>query len=254
MKKGILTLLLVVAALLFILPFVYTVFQSFYFIEGFSMKGYKDLFFDAFTFYPMFWNTVLYSVAITILQLFISIPCAFGFRFSSFKWKHALYVFYIMLMMMPLQVTILPNYIGLRDFGLINTRFGIILPMLFAPFSVIVMYQFMRGMEDSFIEAARLDTSSLSKIVFMTVVPQLKVCIFALVLFVFSESWNMVEQPLLFLKEDALKTLTIFISQTNLYSKEVLLSASVIFMIPVLLLYLFFNEHLEEGLTLTIRS
>ena len=209
-----------------------------------------ELLFDCFIFYPMFWNSMLYATIITLLQLVVIIPCAFGFIHAKFRGKNALYIFYIMLMMMPLQVTILPNFIGLRDMGLLYTRWGIILPMIFAPFGVIVMHQYMKGIDDSIIEAARLDTSSMVRILLTAVIPQLRVCIFAVALFVFAECWNMVEQPMLFLKEDRLKTLTIMISQTDTYPTAILSAAAVIFMIPVLLLYLFFNENLEKGLTL----
>lgn len=254
MKKRLGILVIVFLALLFIIPFLYTIIGSFWLGNKFQIKGYIDLFFDCFTFYPMFWNTVLYAVSVTFVQFLISVPCAFGLTYSKFKGKKILYIFYIILMMMPLQVTILPNYIGLRDLGLINTRLGIIIPMLFSPFSAIVMYQYMKGIDYLSIEAARLETSSVIQIILTIVVPQLRVCILAVVLFVFSECWNMVEQPLLFLKDDDLRTLTVFISQTDVYSKEVLFSASVIFIIPILLVYLFFNEHLEQGLTLKIRS
>ena len=117
-----------VLALIFILPVAATVIMSFSSEGTLSLQGYADLLFDCFVFYPMFWNSVLYAAAITIAQLVVIIPCAFGFSQAKFKGKGALFVFYIILMMMPLQVTILPNYIGLRDMGLINTPLGIISP------------------------------------------------------------------------------------------------------------------------------
>jgi multiple sugar transport system permease protein len=153
-------------------------------------------------------------------------------------------------MMMPLQVTILPNYIGLRDMGLINTRFGIILPLIFSPFGVVVMHQYMKNIDNSVIEATRLETDSVFRIMITAVIPQIKVCIFAVVLFVFADCWNMVEQPMLFLEDDRLKTLSVFIANASDYEGNVLYPAAVIFMIPVLILYLFFQENLEKGLTL----
>ncbi|NLC20071.1 MAG: carbohydrate ABC transporter permease [Clostridiales bacterium] len=236
--------------LVFFYPVAASILRSFR-VEGqIAIQSYMELFFDCFIFYPMFWNSVLYAGVITLLQLFVIIPCAFGFMYARFRGKNALYIFYIMLMMMPLQVTVLPNYIGLRDMGLLNTRTGIILPMIFAPFGVIVMHQYMKSIDNSIIEATRLDTSSMIRILWTAVVPQLRICIFAVALFVFAECWNMVEQPMLFLKDDRLKTLTIMISQTDTFSPAILSAAAVIFMIPVLLLYMFFNEHLEQGLTL----
>ncbi|MBD5384013.1 MAG: carbohydrate ABC transporter permease [Ruminococcaceae bacterium] len=240
----------IILALIFILPVAATVVMSFS-AEGVpSLQGYADLLFDCFVFYPMFWNSVLYAAAITVVQLVVIIPCAFGFSQAKFKGKGVLFVFYIILMMMPLQVTILPNYIGLRDMGLIDTLWGIILPMIFSPFGVVVMHQYMKNIDNSVIEATRLETNSIFRILFTSVIPQLRVCIFAVVLFVFADCWNMVEQPMLFLKDDSLKTLSVFITNAQEYTGEVLFPAAVIFLIPVLILYLFFNENLEKGLTL----
>lgn len=239
-----------VLALIFILPAAVTVVLSFKSEVGFSLQGYVDLLFDCFVFYPMFWNSFLYAAAITIAQLVVIIPCAFGFSQAKFKGKGMLFVFYIILMMMPLQVTILPNYIGLRDMGLIDTPWGIILPMIFSPFGVVVMHQYMKNIDNSVIEATRLETDSIFRILFTSVIPQIRVCIFAVVLFVFSDCWNMVEQPMLFLKDDGLKTLSVFIANAQEYTGAVLYPAAVIFFVPVLILYFFFNENLEKGLTL----
>lgn len=243
-------LIFTLLALIFILPVAATIILSFTFDGAFSFQGYWDLLFDCFVFYPMFWNSVIYAAAITIIQLAVIIPCAFGFSQAKFKGKGALFVFYIVLMMMPLQVTILPNYIGLRDMNLIDTPWGIILPMIFSPFGAVVMRQYMKSIDGSLIEATRLETNSLFRVIFTSVIPQIRVCILAVVLFVFADCWNMVEQPMLFLKDDGLKTLSVFISNAEYYVGAVLFPAAVIFIIPVLILYLFFNENLEKGLTL----
>lgn len=237
-------------AVVFAAPVVATILLSFSAEGTLSLQSYADLLFDCFVFYPMFWNSLIYAVVITIVQLIVIIPCAFGFSQAQFKGKSALFVFYIVLMMMPLQVTILPNYIGLRDMGLIDTPLAIILPAIFSPFGVVVMHQYMKSIDGSVIEAMRLETNSVIRIMLTAVVPQLRVCIFAVVLFVFADCWNMVEQPMLFLKTDSLKTLSVFITNAQNYEGNVLFPAAVMFLVPVLLLYLFFNENLEKGLTL----
>lgn len=248
--KKIIALFFTLLALIFILPVAATVFFSFTENNSFSFQGYWDLLFDCFVFYPMFWNSVIYAAVITVVQLAVIIPCAFGFSQAKFKGKGALFVFYIILMMMPLQVTILPNYIGLRDMNLIDTPWGIILPMIFSPFGVVVMRQYMKSIDNSLIEATRLETDSVFRVIFTSVIPQIRVCIFAVVLFVFADCWNMVEQPMLFLKNESLMTLSVFITNAQNYAGAVLFPAAVIFIIPVLILYLFFSENLEKGLTL----
>jgi len=235
-------IILIILAAVFLLPIIITV--------GKSLPGYGDLLLDCLVFYPMFWNSALYAAAVTLLQFLIVIPCAFGFSQSKFRGKGALFVFYIILMMMPLQVTILPNYIGLRDMGLLNTRLGIILPAIFSPFGAVVMRQYMKGADNSVVEAMRLETNSVIRVMFHAVVPQIKVCVFAVGLFVFADAWNMLEQPLLFLKDKSLQTLPVFLSTTGQYEGSVLFPAAVMFMVPVVLLYGFFSGYLEKGLTL----
>ena len=248
--KQLLRFLLLLLAAVFFLPTLATILLSFYPDGQVGFSGYDELFFDCFKFYTMFWNSVLYAYVITALQLVVILPAAFAFSFALFKGKEALFFFYIILMMMPLQVMILPNYIGLRDMGILNTRAGIILPMIFSPFGVVVLRQYMKSMDSSVIEAMRLETNSMVRILLHAVAPQVKVCLYAVGLFVFAECWNMLEQPMLLLQDENLKTLTVFFSDTKNVSDQVLYPASVVFMIPILLLYLFFHRELERGLTL----
>ncbi len=216
-----------------------------------SLSSYDSLFFDFFPFYKLFWNSVLYSVVITIFGLVVGFLAAFSFYYSEFRGKKTLYVIYILLMMMPLQVTILPNYIGLREMNLLNTPYAIILPLVFSPFAVVIMRQYMTGLDRDIIEAGRLETSSIIRILTNIVVPQIKVCISALVLFIFVDSWSMLEQPLLLVKDDKLRTMTsLFSINITEVSVGILLAASVIYLIPVLILYLNFSEQLEEGFAL----
>jgi len=242
--------ILLVFAALFGLPIITALVLSFINDDGIlTLQNYMDLLLNCFVFYPMFWNSVLYALIITLIQLVVIIPCAFGFTHAKFRGKGLLFVFYAVLMMMPPQVTILPNYIGLRDMGLIDTPLCVILPAIFSPFGAVVMRQYMRGANVSVIEAARLETNSVIRVIFYACLPEIKVCVFAVALFVFADCYNMMEQPLLFLKNDALKTLPVFIANAERYEGGVLFPASVIFMIPVLLLYGFFSGSLEKGLT-----
>lgn len=219
-----------------------------------TLQNYADLLFNCFIFYPMFWNSVIYAVVITVVQLFVIIPSAFGFSQIKLRGKGILFLFYIVLMIMPLQVTILPNYIGLRDLGLINKRWAIILPSIFSPFGVVVMRQYMHGINNSVIEAMRIETNSVVRIIISAVIPQMKICIFAVIMFVFAECWNMLEQPLLFLNDDKLRTLPTLMANAEKYAGNILFPAAVIFIIPILLMYNFFSDSLEKGLTFGVKS
>lgn len=249
-------------AVLFLLPVLLTVLHSFTLqsvdeeafclkslIPGrFNLTGYYDLLVEDSNVLRNFWNSVFYAVLITIGNIIISVPAAYAFKESKFKGKDALFFFYIVLMMMPLQVTLLPNYIGLRDMKLLNTPYAIVLPALFAPFSVFLLTQYMRGMEQSYLEAALLETKSMTRIVTKIYLPQLKPCILAVFVFVFAEYWNMVEQPNIYLQSEQLKPLSVLLTMGGSLSVSEVLAGSVIFMVPILILYLYFHDSLETGL------
>lgn len=239
---------LFLAGIVFLVPVLLTVIGSLLLADKLSLTGYRDLFFDCFPFYRMFWNSVLYSVSITVGAIVIAIPAAYAFKFARFPGKNVLYVLYIVLMMMPLQVMILPNYIGLRDMKLLNTPLAIILPLLFSPLAVVVLHQYLKECDVQVVEAARLETNSCLRVLWNCIVPQIKVCVFAVGLLIFAETWNLVEQPLLYLDEDKWKNLSLLFSETDRYEAEVLLPAAVLFMVPVLLWYLLFHTELRKGL------
>ncbi|MGN1083802.1 MAG: carbohydrate ABC transporter permease [Lachnospiraceae bacterium] len=246
----VLFVLLLLAGIVFLIPVVLTVLGSLLVDRQVTLDGYRELFFDCFPFYRMFWNSVLYAVSITIGTILISVPAAYAFKFAKFPGKRVLYVLYIVLMMMPLQVMLLPNYIGLRDLKLLNTPYAIILPLLFSPLGVVILHQYMRECDAEMVEAARLETNSCLKIIWHCIVPQIRVCIFAVALLIFAETWNLVEQPLLYLNEDKWRNLSLLFSETERYRAEVLLPAAVLFMVPVFLWYLLFHNELKKGLRL----
>lgn len=239
---------LLLSGIVFLVPVVLTVVMSFLSDGELSAEGYRVLFFDCFPFYRMFWNSVLYAFSITLGAIVVAVPAAFAFRFAQFPGKQALYVLYIVLMMMPLQVMLLPNYIGLRDMSLLNTPYAIILPLVFSPLAVVVLHQYLKECDVQMVEAARLETNSVLKIILHCILPQVKLCVFAVGLLIFAEAWNLVEQPLLYLDEDRWKNLSLLFSEAERYEAEVLLPAAVLFMIPVLLWYLLFHNELKRGL------
>ena len=253
---------LLLCAVLFLLPVVLTVLHSFavqkvepdlFYLESlfpkkFDLTGYYDLLVEDSQVLRNFWNSVLYALVITVLNILVSVPAAYSFSQAKFRWKEALFFFYIVLMMMPLQVTLLPNYIGLRDMKLLDTPYSIILPAVFAPFSAFLLTQYMNGLENSCLEAALLETKSVTTILTRIVLPQLRPCILAVFIFEFAEQWNMVEQPNIYLKAEKWKPLSSFLSMDGGLTVSEVLAGSVIFMIPIVVLYLYFHDSLEVGL------
>lgn len=209
---------------------------------------YYDLLIKRTDYIKAFWNSCSYSIIITVLAIIVGVLASFGFHYGKFPGKKILFFIYIVIMMMPLQVTLLPNYIGLRDLNLLDTRLAIILPAIFNPFAFFIIYQYMKGMHIEYIEAARLETSSILLILAKIVAPCLKTCMIAVFIFIFAENWNMVEQPIIYLEREELLPLSVQLSEIMKEEPNVGLSGAVIFMLPVLLIYLFFHESFEKGL------
>lgn len=246
MKKLISVLLVLISAIIFAVPVGITFISSF----NDSAKGYRELLFNCFSFYLSFWNSVLYTSVILVFQLLITIPTAFAFIQTKTKLMNCIFIFYIVLMMMPLQVTLLPTYIGLRDLNLLDTRYSLIIPMIFSPMYVVLMKQYMNNINSSVIDAIRLETNSVFRVIISGVIPQIKPCIFASVLLSVAESWNMLEQPMQFIKNENLMPLTVFIHNVKNYGNGLAVSASVIFIIPMILMYGFFSDYLKNGIVM----
>ncbi len=246
--KKLCSILIAILGIIFVSPIILALLLSFK-DEGHNivLDNYVELFLTCRSFYSMFWNTIFYSVVICLVQLVIIIPCAFGLSVARFKLKSTIIFIYIILMMMPLQVTLLPNYIGLRNMNLLDNRLAVILPMVFIPFGAVVMVQYMKNINFNIIEAARLDTSSIVIIIAKAVIPQIKACIAALFLFSFSECWNMVEQPMVFLSDNNKKTMALFFTRTSDFTTSIFMPAAIIYAVPIFLIFLCFNKSLQAG-------
>ena len=249
MKRTLLNIIYAFIALVFAFPVICTVYLSFNSQDKFFL-GYQELLFNCFSFYPAFWNSVLYTAVIIVLQLIIIIPTALAFTQLKSKTFGFVFLIYIILMMMPFQVTLLPVYIGLRDLEMLDTRCGIIFPMVFSPMYVIIMKQFMNTINVSVIEAVTLETNSLFRVIISALIPQIKPCIYAVVLFSVAETWNMYEEPVHFLKNSKLMPLSVFISSISYYENGIVFGASVISIIPMLLLFSLFSDYIRKGIVI----
>lgn len=196
-----------------------------------------------------FWNSVILVVPITVFQLLVALFASYGFARSSGKLKNIIFFSYIILMLMPYQVTLVPNFLVADKFGLLNTRWSIILPGIFSPFSVFLLTKIMRRIPSSYIEAAKLDGASEWQILFHICIPLCKSALFSVALLVFIDYWNMVEQPLIMLKDKEMHPLSIFLSEINTGDIGLAFAVAVIYMVPSLLMFLYGEEYLVEGIT-----
>ena len=194
------------------------------------------------------WNSIILVVPIVLLQLVIAAVAAYGFSRWRGKIRSGIFFFYVILMLMPYQVTLVPNYLVSSWLGILNTRWSIVLPGMFAPFSVFLLTKFMRRIPYAQIESARVDGAGEWDIFTKICLPQCRSALYSIAILVFIDYWNMVEQPLILLQDADQQPLSVFLSSINSGEIGLAFAMATVYMIPTLLLFLHGEEYLIEGI------
>lgn len=214
-----------------------------------SFSQYKTLLFLSPTYLLKFWNSVALVVPIVLGQLTVGCLASYSFARYRKKRREVLFFSYVILMLMPFQVTLVPNYLIANKIGIYNTWWAIILPGVFSTFSIFLLSKYMRQIPSSYIEAAKLDGANEWNIFTRICLPMCKSAIYAMAILLFIDYWNMVEQPLILLEDAGKQPLSVFLSQINASEVGVAFAASFIFMIPPLLIFLYGEQYLVEGIS-----
>ena len=213
-----------------------------------SFSQYITTFINSPAYLLKFWNSVILVVPMVLLQGSVAAVASYGFSRWRGKVRDSIFFFYVILMLMPYQVTLVPNYLVSEWLGLLNTRWAIIFPGAFAPFSVFLLTKFMRRIPVAQIEAAKLDGSSEWQIFTRIYLPQCRSALYSIAILVFIDYWNMVEQPLILLNDAELQPLSVYLSTINAGEIGLAFAVATIYMIPSLLLFLHGEEYLVEGI------
>ncbi|WP_442602918.1 carbohydrate ABC transporter permease [Paenibacillus sp. KN14-4R] len=202
-------------------------------------------------FLHMFWNSVFMVVPIIIGQVAVSALAAFAFGKLNFPGRDTIFFIYLITMLMPFQVTLVPNYIMVDRLGLLNSPSSIIFPGIFAAFGVFLLRQFMLHIPSVYMEAAKMDGAGYLRTFWTIIVPMVKPGLAALVVLLFADHWNMVEQPLIFLQDAELQPMSVFLSRIQKEAFDVAFAASVVYMVPMMLLFLCAERYFIEGIQLS---
>ncbi|MBO4617101.1 MAG: carbohydrate ABC transporter permease [Lachnospiraceae bacterium] len=195
-----------------------------------------------------FWNSVILVAPIVVFQLVVALFASYGFTRAKGRLKEIIFFSYIILMLMPYQVTLVPNYLVSKWLSLIDTRWAIWLPGIASPFAVYLLTKFMRRIPTSYIEAAQIDGAGEWQIFRKICVPLCKGCLYSVAILVFIDYWNMVEQPLILLSDEEMHPLSVFLSQINSGETGLAFAVATIYMIPGLLVFLYGEDYLVEGI------
>lgn len=213
--------------------------------EMFTLDQFYQVFFRRPEYLLKFWNSVIAALPTVAGQVVVSSLAAFAFAKLKFPFRDKLFFVYIVLLILPLQVTLVPNYIILENMDLLNNFLAIILPGTFSAFGICLLRQSIKYIPDSSIEAARIDGASYFKIFTKIILPQIKGGLVTLTLLSFIDSWNVVEQPLIYFDNSAMYPLSITMSDISDSDYGIIFACGVMFMIPALIIYFYGHKDID---------
>jgi multiple sugar transport system permease protein len=256
-------------ALLMIGPFYWTLITSVksqpeirqfpptFFPETFSLEHWQALSAEELDYgsFPIFFRNSLFVVGtITTVTLVTSSLCGYVFAKHRFPGRRALFWFVIAMLMVPFNVTLVPLYQLMVDWGWLNNYLALIVPVIFNPFGIFLMRQFISGVPDELLDAARIDGASEWGIFLRLILPLSKAPLAALTIFTFTIQWDNFLWPLVILDNPDLYTLPLGLAQfrgRTGVDVGAVSAASMLSVIPVLVVYFFAQKRFIEGITMT---
>lgn len=218
----------------------------------FSLSQYYKILIEDISILRYFVNSVLYAGAILLGQALIVPMMAYALSRFRFRGRDALFFLVIVLMLLPFQVTMVPNVMTLRKLNLLDTVWAVILPMIVAPFYIFLLRQYMVGLPGEMIEAAQIDGAGPMRCYIHVVMPVCRPILGAAVALSFADCWNLVEQPLTYLTTRTdLYPLSVVFNQLTQESTGVEFAGAALYTLPALFIYLFFQSDILEGVQLT---
>ena len=216
-----------------------------------TLKSLVEVLLDSPGFFAMFWNSVTISFFILAGQLLVDVPAAWALARFPLKGKKAILNLYIVLMLMPFQVLMFPQYLVLNDLNLLDTLGAVILPAVFSTFPVFILHRFYKAIPQEIIEAARLDGAGELRIFCHIGIPMGAPGILSVCILTFLDSWNMIEQPMTYLKTKSLWPLSLFLPEIGMEEMGLGFAAALMMLTPALLLFLGCQEYLEQGIAVS---
>jgi len=259
-------LLLLIIALIFILPYLMSIFAAFKTLPEIlsqsplrpptspTLSNFTTLF-SQYDFGRFLFNTLLVTVILTAGQVTFSMMGAYAFARMSFPGRDSLFWLYLMTLMVPNIVTLVPLYVLFAHSHLLNTYWAIFLPyVLGVPYSVFLMRQYFMTIPKEVMEAARLDGCSESRILWRIIVPISRPIIITATLLAFVFGWNNFMWPLIVTNSNSLNVLTVGIANFNSnfgVEWNLILAGALVALIPMVILFAIFQKHIVNSISLT---
>ena len=218
----------------------------------FSLSQYYNILIEDVSVLRLLCNSAMYTAAILLGQALVIPAMAYALSRFKFRGRDAIFFIVIMLMLLPFQVTMVPNVLTLRAMGLLNTAWAVILPTCFAPFYIFLVRQFMVGLPREILEAAEVDGAGTFRCFIHVALPVCRPILGAAVALSFADCWNLVEQPLTYLAgQTQLMPLSVMFNQLTENPSGVEFAGAALYILPALLIYLYFQKDILSGIQLT---
>ena len=198
-----------------------------------------------------FANSLLVSGAITVLSLLVNTMAGYAFAKLRFTGRERIFQLLLAALVVPAQVAMLPLFLLMKQLGLVNSYWGVIVPALATVFGIFLVRQYARSIPDELLDAARIDGASEWRIFWQVVLPVLKPILVTLAIFSFLGAWNDFMWPLIVLSDQSMQTLPVALaslSREHVQDNELMMAGSVVTVLPVLLLFLCLQRYYMQGL------
>lgn len=225
------------------------------FLWGNYLKGWEG--FGGIGFGTFFKNSALITVIVVVGSLITGSLVAYGFARLEFKYKGILFAGLMATIMLPMQITLIPQYIMFHKIGWVNTYYPLIVPALMGgqPFFIFLLIQFIKGIPRELDEAAIVDGCSKLGVFWRIILPLLKPALVTVALFAFMWTWDDFLAPLIYLNNASLHTVTIalrnFMDASGSTAWGPLLAMSTLSLAPQLIIFALFQKYLVEGIATT---
>jgi multiple sugar transport system permease protein len=220
--------------------------------NSFTLAQYYSALFRTPIFWRNFWNTIRLSLPILCGVVVTAPLCGYGLAKFHFPGQRVILFFYLILMMLPYQVTLVPNFLVLGSTHLLGSRAGVILPNIFTTFGCYLMTQFAEKIPSEILENARLEGLGEWRIFWHIALPQLKSGVAALAVLNLIDTFNMVEQPLVLLQDPRKQPLSVSLAYLSSSEVSIAFVCGIIFILPLILVFLLGKEPLIKGISETV--
>lgn len=198
-------------------------------------------------------NSTLLASAVTVISLFINSMAGYAFAKFRFRGRDRLFQSLLAALVIPAQVAMLPLFLLLKQFGLINTYWGVIIPGMASIFGIFLIRQYLLAIPDSLLDAARMDGASEFRIYWSLVLPLCRPILVTLGIFTFMGTWNDFMWPLIVLTDSSMHTLPVALANLlgeHVQDTELMMAGSVLTVLPVMLLFVVLQRYYIAGIML----